>query len=393
MGIPERLLHIIQPFDIRGKAWDIASDVTDEAAALELASTLAPDEGRNEHPFFNSATRDILRGVLSTLNEVAPFQWSLNDVLEITSAPTTLESFLRRSQAGSKVAALYFDSQAKTTASNILSTIRTRLAPFEAVARAWARASSKLSLRAWMRSRTGLLLVGDKTVRTAVDAIHRAIFRRLSQLITSQPEAPKDETWVVLDEARELGRLEGLSDVLNEGRSKGARVVLGFQDLDGLFQVYGEHLASEMVGNCGNIAVLKLNNPRTEKWASEYFGSFKYLKASWSRSSGQHPSSSISVQEDSDAAILPQEIHNFTPTSREKGLMGVFQVPETPPWVTTVPPAFLRKHLFSPGKVPAFAPRPKSHQEHAPSRFLAGNARTSPPSWEPEPWLPDLGNE
>jgi type IV secretory pathway TraG/TraD family ATPase VirD4 len=74
-----------------------------------------------------------------------------------------------------------------------------------------------------------------------------------------------------LDEARKLGRLEGLADVMSNGRSKGAAVLLGFQDIDGLIAVYGKEVAYELTSLCNTFGVLKLNGITSPKWASELF--------------------------------------------------------------------------------------------------------------------------
>lgn len=404
MGIPDDQCLLLQPFDTRSVAWDIAADASEPASAYELATILAPVHEKGDHPYFSSAAQDILRGVIGTLNEIALRQWTLNDILEITATPKSIEAFITKSEEGRRLSEVYFDTKAPTTASNIVSTIRTKLAPFETIARAWTHARFRISLKDWMQSRTVLVFGADKTVKTALDAINRAMFKRASQLITSRTdENPPDETWIFLDEARQLGRLDGLSDLLNEGRSKGAHVVLGFQDLEGLYAVYGEHIAREMVGNCGSIAVLKLNNPTTEKWASQYFGEFREMKRSQTFSSGSggghfHSSSSETFQEQKTEVLLPQEFHNFPPTNRTNGLTGVFQLSATDAWAHTIQADFIDEHLHAPGIVPSFAPRPLPHQLRVSSRFVdgteaIGGALPGEPPQEPpplEPWLPEL---
>lgn len=51
-----------------------------------------------------------------------------------------------------------------------------------------------------------------------------------------------------LDELRDLGRLDALNRLLLKGRSKNVSVVLGFQDIEGLREVYGDKVANEIVG-------------------------------------------------------------------------------------------------------------------------------------------------
>ncbi|MFX8836738.1 type IV secretion system DNA-binding domain-containing protein, partial [Acinetobacter baumannii] len=72
-----------------------------------------------------------------------------------------------------------------------------------------------------------------------------------------QPTTAKDsgmqQAWFFLDEVREAGELDGLSRLMTKGRSKGACVVLGFQDIDGMRDVYGDQVANEICAQCNNI--------------------------------------------------------------------------------------------------------------------------------------------
>ncbi len=75
---------------------------------------------------------------------------------------------------------------------------------------------------------------------------------------------------------REAEPLDGLSRLLTKGRSKGACVVLGFQDIEGMREVYGEKVANEIIGQCNSKALLRLSSPETAQWASDLSG--KYLR-------------------------------------------------------------------------------------------------------------------
>src|SRR5262249_53998029 len=105
-----------------------------------------------------------------------------------------------------------------------------------------------------------------------LDAINRVLFQRLVELLLAQPEADGVRTYLFLDELRDAGKLDGLGRLLTKGRSKGCAAVLGFQDIEGLRDVYGERAANELVGQCGNKAILRLESPATAEWASQVLG-------------------------------------------------------------------------------------------------------------------------
>ena len=141
-----------------------------------------------------------------------------------------------------------------------MSTVATKLQRYEFIAAAWSHASEKISLKDWVEGEYILLLGNDEATRTALDAINQVIFRRVSELILNQSESETRRTWVFLDEVREMGHLEGLSRLLTKGRSKGCSIVLGFQDIEGLRDVYGQKIAAEITGQCSNKAILRTNS-------------------------------------------------------------------------------------------------------------------------------------
>ena len=129
------------------------------------------------------------------------------------------------------------------------------------IAAAWGQATETVSLTEFMQGELVLVLGNDESCRTALDAINRVLFQRLSELILSGPETRTRQTWIFLDEVREAGRLDGLSRLMTKGRSKGACVALGFQAIEGMRAVYGEHVASEITGLCNHKAILRLESP------------------------------------------------------------------------------------------------------------------------------------
>jgi len=183
------------------------------------------------------------------------------------------------------------------TSSNIRASINAKLAIYEPIAAAWHRvaptmnSSAKFSLAEWSScdSEEVLVLGNDEAARAALDAVNQAIFKRATEIILAREEQSQADrkvgnrqVWFFLDEVREAGCLDGLSRLLTKGRSKGACVVLGFQDIDGLRDVYGSEVANEICAQCNNIAVLRVNSPSTANWASDLFG--RRLAESRSRS-------------------------------------------------------------------------------------------------------------
>ena len=73
-------LHVLNPFDRRGLAWDIAADVASPLAARQLAASLIPED-ESAQPFFGDAARDLLAAICLSFIKTAPGKWTLRDLL------------------------------------------------------------------------------------------------------------------------------------------------------------------------------------------------------------------------------------------------------------------------------------------------------------------------
>ena len=64
-------------------------------------------------------------------------------------------------------------------------------------------------------------------------------------------------------------------------------MALTFQEIEGLREVYGEKIAHEITGQCGNKVFLRLGSPQTAEWASSFFGEQEWIEVRESGSTGQ----------------------------------------------------------------------------------------------------------
>ncbi|MCI0538267.1 MAG: type IV secretion system DNA-binding domain-containing protein [Verrucomicrobiales bacterium] len=366
-------IRTLNPLDARSVGWDMAADIRCPASALQVASILIPEAKTDNNPFFSNAARHLLYGVLTALIQQAEPAWTFRHVLLVMRDPAKLRALLSRCEHTSFLLQ-YFEHPG--TFQNILSTVLTQLAPFEVIAAAWDQAEEVLSLEQWTREESILVLGNDEANRAALEAMNRLIFRRVSELVLSQdeiltPQALSTRTWFFLDEVREAGKLESLSRLLTKGRSKGAAVVLGFQDIAGLQDVYGKEVANELVGQCGVTVILRLNSPETAAWASRLIGSREVLESrrGYSRnyqhvlktigSTGESVSHGVATR----PLVLDSEIMDLHETSFETGLTGYVVTPLTGAFREHLAGEWLKEKLASSATdVPNFAPRPAVHQ-------------------------------
>lgn len=342
------LVRTLNPFDSRCYAWDIAQDITEPAHAIEFASILIPPEENSSQPFFSDAARHLLAGLITAFIFIAYKKWTFRDVMFVMFQPELLRTILLATTETKQISDLYFGNE-KTT-KDIMSTVATKLAPFRLISALWDNrlqtdATAKVSLTEWFQKGFVLVLGNSHTNQASVDAINRVIFKRASQLILDQPETPKgskkvNKTWMILDEFVRIGKLDGIVQLTTEGRSKGACVVLGFQDINGVRAVYEKEVAEEMIGQCSNLAILKLQSPETAQWSSDFIGLVRdkitTSNTQFGQNTGDSSSANYSIgtqeQFDDRPKVLPSEFRLLPkPTKANPKVVGYF-VSDKPPF-------------------------------------------------------------
>lgn len=292
MGLHAPVL-ILNPFDKRSVAWDMAVDITEPATAKQIASIFIPDEKNSSQPFFANAARQLMEGVMVAFILTRPHQWTLRDVLVALKSSSRLTAVLSSTPETKDLVETYLSNDKESK--SIIATIGTKLGALDVVAALWESANSKVSLRDWLSSESILVLGNDEAYRASLDVINQVIFKRVVELLLAQPETTLGRTWFFLDEVKEAGNLDALGRLMTKGRSVGASVVLGFQDVDGMYEAFGENQAKSIFGQCATKVFLRLDSPETAKWAESVFGEYEAVEVKQSASLGESTSEGTST--------------------------------------------------------------------------------------------------
>lgn len=351
----------LNPFDERCSQWDMSADITSPVTALQVASNFIPEDEGSSNRYFTDTARDLLREVMMSFIRSGS-EWALRDVLLAMRSKKRLEAVLGKTTEGAELLEMHgADARAFH---NVLSTARSRLAPFEPVAAMWSRAKTKVSLRDWVTGDIVLVLGNDDSARAAVDAVNRLVFRRCVELSLRQPNSKTRRTWFFLDEVREAGKLDGLSSLLNKGRSRGCCVALGFQDIHGLKAVYGPEVALEILGQCSQKAILRLESEATAKWGSASIGQYEQVDVMQAQSGGLSKDGRRSSSEQWRTAdlVMPSELLGLPVTSMRRGLTGYFLTPFVGTFRKTMPLKELITERPAKELAPDFIERSESDQ-------------------------------
>ncbi len=332
LGVPEKHVILLNPFDARSAPWDMAEDVQESGVAYQIASILIPpQEGPNK--YFSDAAAAIVTGVIQSFILTAPKDaeerrkraWTFRDLLVACQTEQALRAVLSRTKYTAVLIRQFFNQG--TTFENIKSTIASNTSILQPIAALWAHSrKAPVSLSKWTTENRILVLGNDDTLRAQIDAVNRVLFQRITELLLGQTGSKTRESWVFLDELKEAGSLSGLQRLLTKGRDRGVRVVIGFQDFDGLAQVYKYEGANEITGMCVNKALLRMDGPQTARWAAEVIAETEVREMTSGTSVGESISTNTSEHIRGRYPVLAAEIMNL-PLPDERGLKGYALVP------------------------------------------------------------------
>lgn len=349
-------LVILNPFDARCSAWDIARDIEDASMAEDVAAILVPEQPNATNPFFSRTAQRLLEGIITAFIENAPGEWTLRDVIEATKTKARLRAVFESCE--DTIALLDF-FQPEDTFNDVLSTLTGNLLGYRVIAAAWeiAREEGKqpdggnsrvVSLEEWLASDRVLVLGNNTRKKQSISRLNQLLFSEATKVLLDKPgQESNGETWFFLDEVAELGKMETLGDLMNRGRSKGAAVVLGFQDIGDMDAVYQKDRARSIVGAAQNVAFLHINDAQdeTQRWASKVVGEAQLTRENRGRSSSSSTqptqygyqvntsqSDNTSEQVVTEPAWLPSQFGSsdpktgLPPTNGSYGMKGLYRV-------------------------------------------------------------------
>lgn len=357
-------IWILNPFDQRCVAWDMAKDINTYAQAESLANILVP-KVEKEDPFFRDATVSILKGVIEIFMENAPGAWDFRDILLAMRSRYTLGALLE-SNPDTEDCLEFLASDA--TAASVMSTIKTKIGVYRTIAALWHRAEKKISLNEWAES-SGIIVIGkDNQAKEALSAINQLIFTRVAQILLDKPEVKRPETFIVLDELASIGKLNQLKELAEEGRSKGVCLAVGFQSIKSIENVYNEKVAEAITGQFRHKAFLRLDSEPTAEWASKLIGDAEIRRITEGVTmSKDGRNRTLTEQFQTIRVVKPSEFLSILPINENigQGMIGYYLGQKA--YQLLYPIDFIRQNLWAKSdKVPDFLKSPDSYQRLEP---------------------------
>ncbi|MBW4660239.1 MAG: type IV secretion system DNA-binding domain-containing protein [Drouetiella hepatica Uher 2000/2452] len=326
----EANIKILDPFDKRSTAWNLAADVDEPDIARTVAEALIPEEGNASQPYFRDTAAVIVCAVMQALHIRKPYAWTLRDLVLVMRSGETITKLVS-SVPETKHYVDQHCNQVGQAFQSVLSTAAGKIDWLTSVAALWDKAEEKISLRDWVSNQESILLLGSDNLRVvAMSQLNRMILTYLTLAVLDLPDNDDRRVWFLLDEFTSLGKIKKVQDLLYKGRSKGASVVIAFQEVAQLIEHYGREGQRIITANTANKVFLRSSDPETQKWEQTFFGIQEKYEESHSKNAsllGTRASFGKSEAIRERSLVLASEFGSLNLASRAKGISGFAKNP------------------------------------------------------------------
>ncbi|HHG3505482.1 TPA: type IV secretion system DNA-binding domain-containing protein [Vibrio parahaemolyticus] len=266
--------HILNPADSRSHQWTPWEEMESPFDADWISETLLPNSNSNSgsEKFFTSAARAVVSAALQNLYLDGP-----KSLLSLLRATAWNDLELLKELVAGTPAATYFNEDNERTLESIRSTIVDGVRPLRLLKE--ENKKGFFSIRDWIAEgdepnaddswlflpvRESEIEIQKPLISTWIQAAAKGLMAR---------GVNNERTlWIVVDELPSLKKIPALSMLMAEGRSFGAAVVLGIQEINQLEEEFGKNASKTILGLCSTQFHFRLNNADTAEWVCKVLG-------------------------------------------------------------------------------------------------------------------------
>ena len=269
---------LIAPWDARSAAIDIGADCRNKQDARELAAKFIPD---SKDPMWSAAAQQIFTAMLIHLMTTKGMRWGWGDLADMVTLNNAAVKDIVHTyvpEADDAVA----DAEGKTTQS-IMITMKSFCSVIFALAEAWRdqpgeKRRRRISFTRFVTDPTyrfkHIILQGSGRYQKMAQKVIGTILRSVIATMNSAecPDSKERRIWLFLDEFPQLGKIEDFNTILEVGRAKGFRTVIGAQDYNQIIQHYSKEECDTLLSQIKTTILVKLPAGPSAAWASELIG-------------------------------------------------------------------------------------------------------------------------
>lgn len=335
---------ILNPFDLRTEGWNPFAEVFNSWDVERLSKQLIPDGHGNEQEWI-SYTQTFFSSVMARLAETG--RQSNKDLIYWLSIAGKDE--LKELLKGEPAAQMLEDG-----AHGIFGSVRSILTRYvNALQKLDPNSNAdSFSIRRWVREGDGWLFLtyqGDQ-LEAMKDLLSCWLSIAGNQILSLPPDRDR-RIWLFADEFARIGRIQGITEILTNGRKHGLAPVLGLQTVAQLRDLYGREQASVILACLSSMLILRAPDAETADAMSRTIGEQDVERKTVSENNKDRRKST-SVSRTTVRAVLPSQIaglpnnHGYLRLPGNLSIARV-QIPH-PPAITGV-----RPQPFVPAEKPA----------------------------------------
>lgn len=274
---------LMNPFDVRSPAWNVWSEIKNAMHYETIANGLIPSPIGNENPFFSEGGRLVLKTVFKILE--SENRMTNQDLYEsIVANDFNGVHVLVKDTPAEK----YINPKTEKTSINLLMTLQNKLECFEYL----DDTGERFSIRDWMLSDddSWMFIRTSEEARDVLKPIMSLWVNTIIKTAVSLPEtsgmAEKDKVWLFIDELPTLQKLDDLAFSLTNTRKYGLCHVLGFQDFNQIYKLYGEYDAKTILSGCQTKLLMRVTDDASADIMAKSLGEVEMDEKEVSRSMG-----------------------------------------------------------------------------------------------------------
>ena len=286
---------LIAPWDERGWAWDIASDMRNIGFARRFA-TATVKEGTD--PMWANAARQLVVGSMLYLRAVQGTGWGWRDLADTLALPQPRLLGIMKVHFPEAVRTV---ERASVTTQGVLINLTAFCSAIFDLADAWedTPTSRRVSFYDWITlpelSPRQIILQGNGAYPDTTKSYVEGLFSVISGLVNSVEleDSPNRKMWIICEELPQMGKIP-IRPLFELGRSRGLRCIGVCQDLAQLEEIHGAQTVKSLVSMSGSILIGQVSQGDTAETLAKALGAREVERRNISTSFGPGGSHSVS---------------------------------------------------------------------------------------------------
>lgn len=286
---------LIAPWDERGWAWDIASDMRNIGFARRFA-TATVKEGTD--PMWANAARQLVVGSMLYLRAVQGIGWGWRDLADTLALPQPRLLGIMKVHFPEAVRTV---ERASVTTQGVLINLAAFCSAIFDLADAWedTPTSRRVSFYDWITlpelGPRQIILQGNGAYPDITKSYVEGLFSVISGLVNSVEleDSPNRKVWIICEELPQMGKIP-IRPLFELGRSRGLRCIGVCQDLAQLEEIHGAQTVKSLVSMSGSILIGQVSQGDTAETLAKALGAREVERRNISTSFGPGDSHSVS---------------------------------------------------------------------------------------------------